>query len=127
MNFDRIAELEEREFTSKLFKNAVFKGGGGSSGGGTNTIQKADPWSGQQPFLTYGFDQAQDRFKSDQPQFFPGSTIAPFNPNELSYQQSALDYATSGRPQALQAGAENVVGVGSTEPVYWTGDQFIHE
>ena len=81
--------------------------GGGGSSGSTTTVQKADPWSGQQPFLTYGFEEAQDRFESDQPQFFPGGTISPFNPNELGYQQSVIDYLGSGRPQGLQQGAEN--------------------
>ena len=37
--------------------------GGGSGGGSTSTqtVQKADPWSGQQPFLSDGFDQAKGR------------------------------------------------------------------
>ena len=51
MRLEREWELEEAKFTSKLFKNAVFKGGGGGGGQSTNTVQKADPWSGQQPFL----------------------------------------------------------------------------
>ena len=101
--FDEYEEVE-----NKLFKNAFFKGGGG--GGTTQTIEKADPWEGQQPFLTYGFEEAQDRFQGDQPQFFPGNTISPFNPNELGYQQSVLDYLGSGRPQGLQQGAESAVG-----------------
>jgi hypothetical protein len=108
MKQERIHELEDQALAKKLFKNAVFKGG--SSGGGTNTVQKADPWEQQKPFLEYGFQQAQDRYKSDQPSFYPHATISPFNVNELAYQQGTLDYATGGRPQALQAGAENVVG-----------------
>jgi len=71
MNIDRINELEDQEFIGKLFKNAVFKGGGSGGGTSTNTVTKADPWSGQQPYLTYGFEEAQDRFQADQPQFFP--------------------------------------------------------
>jgi hypothetical protein len=101
---------EYEETSSKLFKTAFFKGGGGSSGGSTNTVEKADPWEGQQPFLTYGFDEARDRFESDSPSFFPGNTISPFNQNELAYQQSVVDYLGSGRPQGLQQGAENAVG-----------------
>ena len=63
------------------FEACCSTGGGGSSGGGggtqtTNTVQKSDPWSGQQPYLTYGFEQAQNQFKSDQPQFYPGQTFA---------------------------------------------------
>jgi hypothetical protein len=84
--------------------------GGGGGGGSTNTVEKADPWEGQQPFLEYGFQQAQDRFQSDSPNFFPGNTISPFNQNETAYQQSVIDYLGSGRGQGLQAGAENAIG-----------------
>ncbi len=108
MNLDKLFDKQDRAIADKLFRNARFKGGGGGSQS-TQTIQKADPWSGQQPFLTYGFEQAQDRYKGDQPQFYPGSTIASFNPNETAYQQNVLDYIGSGRPQAMQAGAENVI------------------
>lgn len=31
---------------------------GGKGGGSTTTVQKSDPWSGQQPYLTSGFNQA---------------------------------------------------------------------
>ncbi len=110
MNLDKLFDKQDRAIADKLFRNARFKGGGGGGGSqSTQTIQKADPWSGQQPFLTYGFEQAQDRYKGDQPQFYPGSTIASFNPNETAYQQNVLDYIGSGRPQAMQAGAENVI------------------
>ena len=94
--FDEYEEVE-----NKLFKNAFFKGGGG--GGTTQTIEKADPWSGQQPFLTYGFEEAQDRFQGDQPQFFPGDTISQFNPNELGYQQSGNELFNVANNPMLQA------------------------
>ena len=109
MNLERYLERENNEVASKLFRHARFKGGGGSSGQNTNTVQKADPWSGQQEYLTYGFDQAQDRYQTDQPNFYPSSTISPFNQNELGYQQNVLNYANSGRPQAMQSGAENAI------------------
>jgi len=85
---------------------------GGGSGGGSNstqTVQKADHWSGQQPFLSYGFDQAKGRYGADQPNFFPGNTVAPFNPNELGFQQGVIDYTTGGRPAAMSFGAENAL------------------
>ena len=86
---------------------------GGSSGGGggqnTQTIQKADPWEGQQPYLTSGFEAAQSRLGSSQPQFFPGSTVAPFNPNETAFQQGVIDYSTGARPAAMSFGAENAL------------------
>jgi len=108
MKIERIWELEEQEFTAQLFKNAVFKGGGGG-GQSTNTVEKADPWAGQQPFLKDVFQEAQDRYQSGDPNFFPGSTIEQFNPNEIGYQQNVLNEFASGRGQGLQQGAEGAV------------------
>jgi len=109
MKIERIWELEEQEFTAQLFKNAVFKGGGGGGQQSTNTVQKADPWVGQQPFLKDVFQEAQDRYESGDPNFFPGSTIAQFNQNELGYQQNVLDQFSSGNFQGMQRGAEGAV------------------
>lgn len=53
---------------------------GGSSGGGgqnTTTVQNADPWSGQQPYLQTGMAQAQTNLNTGGPQYYPGSTVAP--------------------------------------------------
>jgi hypothetical protein len=85
------------------------KGGGGGGGQSTNTVQKADPWAGQQPFLTSGFEAAENRYNSDQPNFFPGNTVAPFNANELGMQQGVVDYTTGARPAAMSFGAENAL------------------
>lgn len=51
-----------------------------SSGGSTNTVQKSDPWSGQAPYLSNVFGQAQNTYN----QFSgnPSSAIAPFNPQQ---------------------------------------------
>ena len=111
MKYERIIELEEKEFTDKLFKNAFFKGGGGGGGQttSTQTVEKADPWAGQQPYLTDVFSKAQARFNQAGPSFFPNSTITDFNPLETSYQNQVLNYAQGDRPQALQMGAENAL------------------
>ena len=107
VDLTRLFEQEDKEIGDKLFRHARFKGGGGQQS--TQTVQKADPWSGQQPFLTEGYEAAKTRFGSDQPQFFPGSTIAPFNQNELAAQQAMLDYSSGTRPQAMQYGAESAL------------------
>ena len=50
---------------------------GGDSGGGTSTtVQQADPWSGQQGYLTDIYSQAQDWYNSDDPSYYEGSTVA---------------------------------------------------
>ena len=109
MELTRLWEQEDKKFGDKLFRHARFKGGGGGGQSTTQTVQKADPWSGQQPFLTTGYEQAQSRLNSAQPQYYPGSTVTPFNQNELAAQQMALNYAGSDRPQAMQASAESAL------------------
>ncbi len=52
--------------------------GGGGQSGSTTTVQNQDPWAGQQPFLSYGFQEAQNLYQSPTPQFFPASTVTPF-------------------------------------------------
>ncbi len=114
MRIERIWELEDRQLIGDALGNVLkvidFKGG--SSGGGgtsTQTVEKADPWEGQQPFLKDVFQKAQDRFNEAGPNFFQGSTVAGFNPLETSYQNQVVDYAQGGRPQAMQTGAENAI------------------
>ncbi len=50
-----------------------------SGGGGGSTIEKADPWLGQQPFLKHGFDQAGKIYNSGGPEYFGQSTVAPMS------------------------------------------------
>ena len=124
MRYERILELEDKEFTDKLFKNAVFKGGGSGGGGSTTqtVTEKSDPWTGQQPYLTDVFSKAQARYNQVGPTFYPGSTIESFNPLEQSYQNQVVDYTLGGRPQAMQMGAENAINAElfnpSGNPIY---------
>lgn len=53
-------------------------GGGGSSTPSTSTqttVQKSDPWSGIQPYLTQGYEQAWNLANSAGPQMYPGSVV----------------------------------------------------
>ena len=43
----------------------MSKGGGG---GTTTQVQKADPWAGQQPYLTDVYRQAQQQYQAGFPQ-----------------------------------------------------------
>lgn len=54
-------------------------GKGGSDGGTTTTVQKSEPWAEQKPFLTFGFNQAKQQYLTQQPQYYPGTTVAPFS------------------------------------------------
>jgi hypothetical protein len=51
----------------------------GGKGGGGDVTQKTEPWSGQKPFLEYGFNQAQNLYNSGGPQFYPNATYTPFS------------------------------------------------
>lgn len=66
----------------------MSKGGGG----GTNTIQKADPYIGQQPYLLDLYSQAQNQFNTPL-QFFPGQTYA--NPTDTQLAAENLQVATA--------------------------------
>lgn len=74
-----------------------------SSGGDTTTVEKADPWIGQQPYLTDLFSRAQQRMRSEMPQYFPGSTVAGFDPLQLEGQEGALAYARGEGTQSAGA------------------------
>lgn len=82
----------------------------GKSGGQpttTTTVQKADPWAGQQPYLQDVFSQAQQQYYNQgTPQYFPGATSAPIDPATQQAQNYALGQAQGTLPQIGQ----NAVG-----------------
>jgi len=65
--------------------------GGSSGGGGTSTTtQKADPWSGIQPYLKDVYGEAQDLYQGFTPSMYPGQTYAPQNELQEMSQQALL-------------------------------------
>jgi hypothetical protein len=81
---------------------------GGGSGGTqtTQTVQQADPWVGQQPYLSYLFNEAQRLYTGGQPQYFPGTTVAP--PTQATV--DAQNYLQSLSGPTLQNQAQMVTG-----------------
>ena len=72
-----------------------------SKGSGSNTTtQKADPWSGQQPYLTDLYAKAQ---RLPTQQFFPGQTFA--TPSDLTYTAEQLAEQAALGPQTTIAGS----------------------
>lgn len=73
----------------------------------TTTTQ---PWAQQQPYLTYGFSEANRLYGSGAPQYYPGSTVAQFSP----FQNAALNLtgkrASQGNP-TLNAGGNYLTNV----------------
>jgi len=51
----------------------------GGGGGSTTTVQKADPWSGVQPYLQDVYRTAQGQFGAPGPAYYPGNTVPPIN------------------------------------------------
>lgn len=64
--------------------------GGSSGGGNTKTTQTSSPWSGQTPYLKYGLDEATRLYQQAGPQYYPGSKVAGFSPE----QNQAFAYGT---------------------------------
>lgn len=75
-------------------------------GGNTQTIEKADPWSGQQPYLLDIFQQANQQYYSNKPSYFPGSTVAPQSPDSaraIAAMRAAYDPQTALASQGASA------------------------
>ena len=76
--FDALSGPDERRYGLRF--------GGGKKGGGssrapqmvsTTSTTKSDPWTGQQPSLTFGFEEARRQYDSPAPQFYPEATYVP--------------------------------------------------
>lgn len=75
-------------------------GGSSGGGGGGTTTQTTTPWAEQQPYLTFGFEQAQNQYNSDNPQYYPGGTVAPLSDLTNQYIYSTAGRAMGGNPFA---------------------------
>ena len=84
---------------------------GGGGGGTTTSTSTSSPWAGQQPFLTSGFQRAEDLFQSDQPGYFPYSTVAPFAQETEQALQGQAQRATEGSPLLPAAQAQQLQGI----------------
>jgi len=69
---------------------------------------RTEPWAEQIPYLTAGFEEAGRLYGKGVPDYYPGATLAGFDPSQTAAQQATLGYAMGPRPAALQAAAENV-------------------
>jgi hypothetical protein len=76
-------------------------------GGGTQvSTSTTEPWEQQIPYLTSGFKAAKDLFNKGIPEYYPGETLAGFDPAQTAANKAILGYAMGPRPAAQQAGAE---------------------
>lgn len=81
----------------------MSSGGGGTTN--TNTIQNTTPWSGAQPYLSYGLQQAQNIYGAGP---YSGSYIAP--QSAATQQSYATGIAAATNPNSLTSQAQNVLG-----------------
>lgn len=70
----------------------------GKGSNSTQTVQQADPWSGQQPYLTDSFRQAQSLYNSGGPQYFPNATYVPFSTQTQDAMSRMQNRAMGGSP-----------------------------
>lgn len=88
-------------------------GGGNNTqpAGNTTTVQKSEPWAGQQPYLTTGFQNAQTLYDTGGPQYYPGQTYAPATDAMNTALSRQVDLATAGNPitGAGQSAALNIL------------------
>lgn len=72
----------------------------GGGGGGTTVVNQSNaPWAGQTPFLNDLFNRAQGLYNKHPSYFFPGRTVAPFDPAEIEAMQRGEARARAGSPE----------------------------
>lgn len=80
-----------------------MSGGGRSS---STTVERADPWVGQQPYLREAFAEAQRLYRAPGPHYFPGATVAPFAPETELALNAMAARGLAGSPYLRAAGGE---------------------
>ena len=80
------------------------------SGGLTTGITHEGPWEAQKAPLKEGFARAESLYKGGPAPYFPGKTLADFDPAQKAAQAATLGYAMGPRPAAQQSLAERQMG-----------------
>jgi hypothetical protein len=87
----------------------MSKKGGNTPGpvdtGSQTTTSSTAPWTGQQPYLTFGFQQAQDLYNHGGPQYYPGATVAPISDETSQALALQAQRALQGSPLTAAAQA----------------------
>lgn len=95
----------------------LCSGGGGDNGGGTQTtVQKSDPWSGQQPYLETGYKWAQAAAEKTPTTPYQGQLLIPATGQQraLNNQQYSLggQISQTGQP-LMDAGQATLSNIGT--------------
>lgn len=82
----------------------MSSGGGGSK---TQTVtQNNSPWSGVQSYLTEGYGDLSKNYKAGAPEYYPGSTVEGFSPQQQQAIQGVTNLATQGNQTLNSANDE---------------------
>jgi len=79
------------------------------AGGTKEIVKETEPWKAQRGYLEKGFGQAEQLYNRGLPAYYPGETVAGFDPATRAAQTEALGYTMGPRTAAMQAGAENAL------------------
>ncbi len=74
------------------------------SGGGQTQTTKSEPWSGQQPYLTQGFQGASNIYQAGPAQYYPGQTYADMSDPTKAGLQGIVNQASGSNPITSTAG-----------------------
>lgn len=96
---------------------------GGKSSGGGDTTTKTEPWSGQQPYLTAGFRQAQNLLNSGGPDYYPNATYTNFSPQSQMAMQLGENRALYGSQFDQPAGNVAMQNMAGYSPFIMSGVQ----
>jgi hypothetical protein len=99
MKTNEVLEEESFEYEGEL---ALCGGGKGGGGGGGKTTTTTVPWSAQQPYLTYGFQEARNLYDQGGANIIP-QVAAPFSEAQQQALQGIIDQASAGTPSTAAA------------------------
>ena len=68
------------------------------------------PWLAQQDHIMYGWGAAKNLFDVGMPGFYPGATVAGFDPSQTCAQQESLKYLGGPGVQGMMGGAQDALG-----------------
>lgn len=73
----------------------------------TSFSTESGPWGPQVPYIKQGFKEAARLYRQGAPAYYPGETLAGFDPLQLMSQQGTIGYVTGPRAAAQQMAAED--------------------
>ena len=76
----------------------MSKGGSDQPSGQTVTTTNNSPWSGVQPYLSYGLGEAQRQYQTAPQEYYPHSTVAPQSADTIASQNLIRLRALGGNP-----------------------------